>query len=122
MGQETVLAYTNFHPRLARGCGTASTATATAQAATRRATWPSTCDGCIPPRGFTGRPSTCRAGGLIVGIDSKLSLDQVSQKYFALARFMRHIRPAVEIIDGGSDYTVVAYDAGAKRLAMVAVN
>ncbi|KAJ7827535.1 hypothetical protein B0H14DRAFT_2814676 [Mycena olivaceomarginata] len=45
-----------------------------------------------------------------------------SQKYFVLAQFTRHIRPGMRIIDGGSSYTVSAYDATAKKLVIVAVN
>ena len=60
--------------------------------------------------------------GLITGDDSTGVLGAVSQKYFVLAQFTRHIRPGMEIIDGGSDYTVAAYDAGTKTLVIVAVN
>lgn len=39
-----------------------------------------------------------------------------------LAQFTRHIRPGMQILDGGSNYTVAAYDSSAKRLVIVAAN
>jgi galactan endo-1,6-beta-galactosidase len=50
------------------------------------------------------------------------SIAEPSQKYFVLAHFSRHIRPGMRILDGGSDYTVAAYDEGRKKLVIVAVN
>lgn len=50
------------------------------------------------------------------------TIGAVSQKYFVLAHFTRHIREGMSILDGGSDYTVAAYDATAKKLVIVAVN
>lgn len=54
-------------------------------------------------------PGTGRIGG-------------VSQKYYILAMFTRHIREGMRILDGGSDYTVAAYDYGRQKLIIVAVN
>ena len=58
-------------------------------------------------------------------IDANLqagTIGEPSQKYFILAQFSRHIRPSMQILDGGSDYTVAAYDEGRKKLVIVAVN
>ncbi|KAJ5459938.1 uncharacterized protein N7458_001490 [Penicillium daleae] len=60
--------------------------------------------------------------GLIDGDNDNLSLGAVSQKYFALAQFARHIRPGMRILDGGSNYTVAAYDSSAQKLVVVAAN
>ncbi|TGO09779.1 hypothetical protein BTUL_0154g00020 [Botrytis tulipae] len=46
----------------------------------------------------------------------------VSQKYFVLAQFTRHIRAGMQILDGGSDNVVAAYDAANQKLIIVAVN
>ncbi|RDW59142.1 hypothetical protein BP5796_12066 [Coleophoma crateriformis] len=50
------------------------------------------------------------------------TIGAVSQKYFILAQFTRHIREGMYILSGGSDYTVAAYDASAAKLIIVAVN
>jgi len=58
-------------------------------------------------------------------IDANLeagTIAEPSQKYFVLAHFSRHIRPGMRILDGGSDYTVAAYDAEKEKLVVVAVN
>ena len=60
--------------------------------------------------------------GLIDGDNDKLTTGKVSQKYFVLAQFTRHIRPGMQILNGGSDYTITAYDLSTKRLVIVAVN
>lgn len=60
--------------------------------------------------------------GLIEGDNDNLSLGSVSQKYFALAQFTRHIRPGMRILNGGSNYTVAAYDAAEQKLVIVAAN
>lgn len=60
--------------------------------------------------------------GLIDGDNDKLTVGQPSQKYFVLAQFTRHIRPGMTILDGGSDYTVAAYDSSRQVLVIVAVN
>ncbi|KAK6068880.1 endo-beta-1,6-galactanase [Seiridium cupressi] len=60
--------------------------------------------------------------GLIDGDNDALTLGAVSQKYYVLAQFTRHIRAGMRILDGGSDNTVVAYDATNKKLIIVAVN
>ncbi|MFD0203155.1 MULTISPECIES: beta-1,6-galactanase [Saccharothrix] len=46
----------------------------------------------------------------------------VETKYYVLAQFTRHIRPGMRILDTGSDLAVAAYDATARRLAIVAAN
>jgi galactan endo-1,6-beta-galactosidase len=46
----------------------------------------------------------------------------VSQKYFILAMFSRHIREGMRILDSGSDNVVVAYDENRLKLIVVAVN
>lgn len=60
--------------------------------------------------------------GLIDGNDDTVTTGAVSQKYFVLAQFTRHIRKGMTILDGGSDYTAAAYDATNKKLIIVAVN
>ncbi|KAH9897096.1 glycoside hydrolase superfamily [Xylariomycetidae sp. FL2044] len=60
--------------------------------------------------------------GLIDGDNDALTLGAVSRKYYVLAHFTRHIRPGMTILDGGSDYTVAAYDAVSQTLVIVAVN
>ena len=60
--------------------------------------------------------------GLIDGDNDNLTIGNASQKYFVLAQFTRHIRPGMQILDGGSDYTVAAYDSSTEKLIIVAVN
>jgi galactan endo-1,6-beta-galactosidase len=60
--------------------------------------------------------------GLLDGDNDAKTLGAVSQKYYVLAQFTRHIRAGMRILDGGSDTTVAAYDATAKKLVIVAVN
>lgn len=60
--------------------------------------------------------------GLIDGDDAALTLNGPTQKYFCLAQFSRHIREGMEILDGGSDHVVAAYDAANSKLVIVAVN
>ncbi|KAK4186964.1 family 5 putative glycoside hydrolase [Podospora australis] len=60
--------------------------------------------------------------GLIDADNDKKSLGPANQKYFVLAQYARHIRPGMRILDGGSDYTVAAYDEAARKLVIVAVN
>ncbi|KAK0725569.1 glycoside hydrolase superfamily [Lasiosphaeris hirsuta] len=60
--------------------------------------------------------------GLIDADNGAKSIASVNQKYWVLAQFSRHIRPGMKILDGGSDYSVAAYDASAKKLVVVAVN
>ncbi|KUJ09534.1 endo-beta-1,6-galactanase [Mollisia scopiformis] len=50
------------------------------------------------------------------------TIGDVSQKYYVLALFTRHIREGMYILQGGSDYTVAAYDSSAEKLIIVAVN
>lgn len=50
------------------------------------------------------------------------TIGAVSQKYYVLAQFTRHIRQGMTILSGGSNYTVAAYDSTAKKLIIVAVN
>ena len=60
--------------------------------------------------------------GLIECDNDKLTIGNASQKYFVLAQFTRHIRPGMQILDGGSDYTIAAYDSSTQKLVIVAVN
>ncbi|KAJ7164891.1 endo-beta-1,6-galactanase [Mycena filopes] len=60
--------------------------------------------------------------GLITADNNAKTIGAPSQKYYVLAQFTRHIRPGMRILDGGSGYTVSAYDATAKKLVIVAVN
>lgn len=60
--------------------------------------------------------------GLIDGDNDNLTIGNASQKFFVLAQFTRHIRPGMQILDGGSDYTIAAYDSSAEKLVIVAVN
>lgn len=60
--------------------------------------------------------------GLIDADNDAGSVGAVSQKYFALAQFTRHIRPGMKILDGGADNVVAAYDAANQKLVVVAVN
>ncbi|KAJ7503127.1 glycoside hydrolase superfamily [Mycena galericulata] len=60
--------------------------------------------------------------GLIESNNAAKTTGAPSQKYFVLAQFTRHIRPGMTILDGGSNYTVAAYDAATKTLAIVAAN
>jgi galactan endo-1,6-beta-galactosidase len=46
----------------------------------------------------------------------------VETKLYVLAQFTRHIRPGMRILGTGVDYAVAAYDAGARRLVVVAAN
>jgi len=60
--------------------------------------------------------------GLIDADNDANTLGSATQKYFVLAQFARHIRPGMRILDAGSDNVVAAYDAGASKLVIVAVN
>lgn len=60
--------------------------------------------------------------GLIDGDNDQKSLGAVSQKYYVLAQFTRHIRPGMRIMSGGSDNTIAAYDSAKQKLVIVAVN
>jgi galactan endo-1,6-beta-galactosidase len=60
--------------------------------------------------------------GLVDADNESKRIVGVNQKYWVLAQFARHIRPGMRILDGGSDYTVAAYDAATKKLVIVAVN
>ncbi|KAJ7782396.1 glycoside hydrolase superfamily [Mycena maculata] len=60
--------------------------------------------------------------GLIEADNNALTTGAPSQKYFVLAQFTRHIRPGMTILDGGSGWTVAAYDASTETLVIVAVN
>jgi galactan endo-1,6-beta-galactosidase len=46
----------------------------------------------------------------------------VQPKYYVLAQFTRHIRAGMRILDTGVGYAAAAYDPGARRLVIVAVN
>ncbi|KAH7146107.1 hypothetical protein EDB81DRAFT_484957 [Dactylonectria macrodidyma] len=60
--------------------------------------------------------------GLIDANNDDGSVGAANQKYFVLAQFTRHIREGMRILDGGADNVVAAYDSGAKKLVIVAVN
>ncbi|PSR77519.1 glycoside hydrolase superfamily [Coniella lustricola] len=60
--------------------------------------------------------------GLVAGDNEAVTLGAVSQKYYALAQFTRHIREGMVILDGGADHVVAAYDAAQAKLVIVAVN
>ncbi|KAK6334451.1 hypothetical protein TWF730_003666 [Orbilia blumenaviensis] len=60
--------------------------------------------------------------GLIDGNNDSGSLGAVSQKYYILAHFTRHIREGMTILDGGGDSVVAAYDSARRKLIIVAVN
>lgn len=60
--------------------------------------------------------------GLVDGDNDAKTLGAVSQKYYVLAQFTRHVRAGYRILDGGSDNVVAAYDAADKKLVIVAVN
>ena len=60
--------------------------------------------------------------GLITADNDVGTVGAISQKYFALAQFTRHIRQGMEILDGGGDSIVAAYDAVNSKLIIVAVN
>jgi galactan endo-1,6-beta-galactosidase len=45
----------------------------------------------------------------------------VTNKYFVLAQYTRHIRPGMHILDSGDQATVAAYDPGQHRLVLVTV-
>ena len=59
---------------------------------------------------------------LVVADNDALSSGNISQKYYVLAQFTRHIHPGMTILDGGSDNTVAAYGAANQKLIIVAVN
>ena len=60
--------------------------------------------------------------GLIDADNDAGTIGAVAQKYFALAQFTRHIREGMEILDGGGDNVVAAYDSSNEKLIIVAVN
>lgn len=60
--------------------------------------------------------------GLIVGDLEAATLANVEQKYFVLAQFTRHIREGMQILDTGSNTVAAAYDAGNRKLVIVAAN
>ena len=60
--------------------------------------------------------------GLITANNNAGTIGAVAQKYFALAQFTRHIREGMEILDGGGDNVVAAYDSINEKLIIVAVN
>ncbi|KAF7327961.1 Endo-beta-1,6-galactanase [Mycena kentingensis (nom. inval.)] len=62
--------------------------------------------------------------GLITADNDAKTIGAVSQKYFVLAHFTRHIRQGMRIIDGAAAAanTVAAYDATNHKLIIVAVN
>ncbi|KAF1833949.1 endo-beta-1,6-galactanase [Decorospora gaudefroyi] len=59
---------------------------------------------------------------LITADNDAGTLGSANQKLFVLAQFTRHIRPGMQILDGGSNNVVAAYDARTSKLVVVAVN
>lgn len=60
--------------------------------------------------------------GLIQADDAKGTTGAVNTKYYVLAQYSRHIRPGMEIIDGGEANTTAAYDSANKSLVLVTTN
>jgi len=60
--------------------------------------------------------------GLLDADNEGGTIGNLSQKYFALAQFTRHIREGMRILDSGVGNVIPAYDATAHRLVIVAVN
>ena len=60
--------------------------------------------------------------GLIDADNDAKTLGSATQKYFVMAQFARHIRPGMQILDGGADNIVAAYDASKSKLVVVAAN
>lgn len=60
--------------------------------------------------------------GLITADVQGGTIGAISQKYFVLAQFTRHIRKGMRILSGGNSNTVAAYDAVNSKLVIVAVN
>ena len=46
----------------------------------------------------------------------------VNTKFYVLAHYSRHIRPGMEIIDGGEGNTIAAYDNSRSLLVLVTTN
>lgn len=60
--------------------------------------------------------------GLLQADGSNGTRGPVNMKYFVLAQFTRHIRPGMQIIDGGEGNTIAAYDRGDRKLIIVTTN
>ncbi|TDZ31067.1 Endo-beta-1,6-galactanase [Colletotrichum trifolii] len=60
--------------------------------------------------------------GLIEADNEEGTLGPANQKYFMVAQFSRHIREGMQILDGGADNIIAAYDEGESKLVIVAVN
>jgi galactan endo-1,6-beta-galactosidase len=60
--------------------------------------------------------------GLIDAYVQGGTVGAVSKKYYVLPLFTKHIWEGMYILDGGSDNTIVTYDAGSQKLIIVAVN
>ncbi|CAN6675124.1 hypothetical protein TRVA0_091S00144 [Trichomonascus vanleenenianus] len=60
--------------------------------------------------------------GLVEADNDTKDLYGINQKYFVLAQFTRHVRPGMQILDGGSANVMAAYDSKSKRLVIVAAN
>lgn len=54
--------------------------------------------------------------------DEDPDLAKVNTKFFVMAQYSRHIRPGMQIIDGGEANTVAAYDTADRRLVLVTAN
>jgi len=68
------------------------------------------------------QPLDAGGWGLIDANNDAATLGAVSQKYYAVAQFTRHIRQGMTILDGGSDTVVAALDSKNNKLIIVAVN
>jgi galactan endo-1,6-beta-galactosidase len=60
--------------------------------------------------------------GLIRYDGGSLQAGAVETKLYVLAQFTRHVRPGMRILGAGTDNVVAAYDSGARRLVLAAVN
>ncbi|GKT42944.1 endo-beta-1,6-galactanase [Colletotrichum spaethianum] len=60
--------------------------------------------------------------GVIDADNDAGTVGAANQKYFVLAQFSRHIRDGMQILDGGADNVVAAYDNANEKLVIVAVN
>jgi galactan endo-1,6-beta-galactosidase len=66
--------------------------------------------------------SDLKGWGFFNGDLQKAVLENTNPKYFVFAQYSRHIRPGMTILESSDANTVVAYDAGAKKLDLVTLN
>jgi len=63
------------------------------------------------------------AGWGVIRYDAgTLQAGAVETKLYVLAQFTRHVRPGMRVLGASTDNVVAAYDAGARRLVLAAVN